>query len=347
MSLLQALFLTLFRVVTLAAILPHSPLIRTSISIHHTILTCLVTMSSLHTARIFDASSSSPIPLPLPIEKEPLSIIICPGFLLPKTCYENWQKVLKKSFPFSAVHFFETADQEDSKSSVGYKSIDVSAERLVRQLTNESNDHDEGIIILLGHSRGGAVALLAAERLKRRIERRICLLLLDPVDDEALTATSFSSSSSLSLSNVFDKEKGEEEGIGTLILSTPYGGKSRYYSSATFTSSCAPIGRNADAFYHAILQRKSLFEPPTLITFPRLGHLQLLSREGLKGQVFENSCPSSQPTEADTALYLNFAYLLVTSFAQDFYDGKAEKKKRFDDILHDGAPISLEFRVLP
>lgn len=114
-------------------------------------------------------------------------------------------------------------------------------------------------IVLVGHSRGGFLALLAAAELCRSSHRSNlrCLILFDPVDDP--------STSSLPSASLIS--------VPTAIISLPYSGESRYYH-VKYDNVCAPPGADARAFYKSLPPKL----PKLLMTIEAAGHLQLLER---------------------------------------------------------------------
>lgn len=110
----------------------------------------------------------------------------------------------------------------------------------------------------------GAVATYTAAVLGS--SRVAALVLIDPVDDSSLSTLHLLATASI---------KGAQP--PTLIISTPYGGSSRYYSSTVFDSACAPPSRGPKAFYKTLLEKKvgcAFYE------FTDIGHLQLLDDRG-------------------------------------------------------------------
>jgi len=93
---------------------------------------------------------------------------------------------------------------------------------------------------------------------------KISLILIDPVDD-VNTST---------LERLSSEAKELSRWVPTLIISTPYGGKSSYYKTF-YTSSCAPVDRSASRFFETISKLKYEHQQ-LLITFPEIGHSQIL-----------------------------------------------------------------------
>ena len=120
--------------------------------------------------------------------------------------------------------------------------------------------------LLVGHSRGGAVAALAAAAAATAAAADApapFLALLDPVD----------TADGATLRALESARRGPAR---VLLVSLPYGGYSAYYKTE-YESACAPAGRNGEAFYRAYAAAL----PPNHVlhvTVRNAGHLQLLDR---------------------------------------------------------------------
>jgi hypothetical protein len=167
----------------------------------------------------------------------------------------------------------------------GIEPVDASPESLIRDSTaivdeakrgqyySSNLDHvrkssDQRLpLLLLGHSRGGAVMALATvtfakelltsqlllrARMKKAHSKEtprllpaapLLTVLLDPVD----TPDRYVASQIL---GTLKDSKSSRWPFPMLIVSTPYGGGSAYYKTK-YDSACAPQGRNADVFYQA------------------------------------------------------------------------------------------------
>lgn len=187
-----------------------------------------------------------------------------PGFKVPRRCYERYERIIRENFNNLSFHFFE-----DSQSGSGGTDIVQSVDCLLSYI-RKSNSKD---IVLIGHSRGGAVASAAAAKLSG------CkaLILLDPVDDSTLTAINILSSTSIF--------------CPTLIFSTPFGGRSKYYKTE-YSSACAPPERSSVPFFDALR-----FSSRVLLTIPDIGHLQLIDHT--ESFSFGNVCAVG-PLELET-----------------------------------------------
>jgi len=229
------------------------------------------------------------------LNSEPTSVInttpapICyfaTGFLIDKSHYMSIAESLQsRKLCSTPVKFID-----DSNGLDGKESIQSSAEKLLGIINQDATDANRPVM-LLGHSRGGAVASYAATKLidssndaredmntlkMHSKEKRInvdSLILFDPVDDADLTTLKFIESKTVPFPPTF-------------IVSTPYGGKSKYYKDTVFASSCAPPSRSSKLFYSIIQTvaenqekgelHKQLKQHIRLNEYKDLGHLQLL-----------------------------------------------------------------------
>ena len=135
---------------------------------------------------------------------------------------------------------------------------------------DEKDAYNYPPLLLMGHSRGGAVMALAATKYLKATKKskgafssnmikahraRILLVLVDPVDSAeniVLRALHESLPSHLPQEAGTDKtnalsEENHSWPWPVLIISTPYGGYSSYYKTP-YESACAPLGRNGAAF---------------------------------------------------------------------------------------------------
>ena len=155
------------------------------------------------------------------------------------------------------------------------------SEAVVNQL---KNGHKQIPIILMGHSRGGALAALSAMKEPSRVT---AVVLLDPVDDNSMT-----------LWNSLSTRRCEGNPLPPFfIVSTPYGGRSSYYKKAIFTSACAPEGRNAAAIWSAF--RSCEQNVGLLVKFPELGHFQLFHTDISESSSFANICATNDRLSYD------------------------------------------------
>ena len=204
-------------------------------------------------------------------------IIFATGFQIPQRHYQSYAKDLASN---SMLPFFVP----DTSPTDGSESLDDSAEKLIGQISKLQRENTKSrtdSTILIGHSRGGAVAVVAASKAKIVVK---ALILIDPVDDKQGSAVH------AILSNL--------KPIPTLILSTPFGGYSSYYRKS-FASVCAPPVRGPEAFLIAFNTRNQQlgnsvnslsYEKPEILflEYENIGHLELL--DDLKGLSFGSVC---------------------------------------------------------
>mmetsp|Transcript_38190 Transcript_38190/g.38876 ORF Transcript_38190/g.38876 Transcript_38190/m.38876 type:complete len:363 (-) Transcript_38190:102-1190(-) len=148
---------------------------------------------------------------------------------------------------------------------------------------------DNSNLMLIGHSRGGAVMAMAAAELARR-EVMLPTVLIDPVDtSDYITLSSLQNithihpvDNNYTTNNTnYDIDNNEDHintsshsdtGVVlpiTLLISTPWGGRSRFYG-VNYDSACAPTNRNAHAFY-------PFYKHIIYAICPQLGHTQLVN----------------------------------------------------------------------
>ena len=196
------------------------------------------------------------------------SILFATGFQIPAKHYRSYADGLMRFLPSSSVQFVQ-----DENAIDGSETIEQSAAKLSRQMQLAAAETRD--VVLIGHSRGGAVAAFAVATTHLASPSKIsALVLLDPVDDtEKHTIEALTSSST-----VFPP---------TLIISTPFGGSSRYYKSAVFDSICSPPDRGPEIFYTALRNNRQE-NPVRYLEFKSIGHLELLDeRDDL---VFASVC---------------------------------------------------------
>ena len=242
--------------------------------LHHSIARLLLLSLAL------PAQSSTPTTSP--------HFVFCGGFLTPSTVYSSWRDKLLDHFPSSRFRFLQDPSGLQNQVSL-LQASDI--------LLTELRKSDQPTV-LLGHSRGGAVALLATIRDPSLLH---AVVLVDPVDDSDLSLIQSIS----------------EQGFQSLylpphlLISTPYGGRSSYYKKTTFTSTCAPVGRNAEALWRS-LRGHADFQG-ILLDFPELGHLQLFDGNELTS--LKNVCPSNeQLNPAQISEYKHFVYDIMLGF---------------------------------
>jgi len=207
-------------------------------------------------------------------------VVVCGGYRIPARHYAS----IVESFVaagYGAPVVVEQLDVDDGET------LGESAQRVLQRV-------GKGVVVLVGHSRGGAVALRAALSLKGRA---MSLILVDPVDDGE------SSSISLAVSSPPSALPSR-----VLIISTPYAGASAFYHQ-NYESACAPAGRNGDSFASA------LGDCAVHLTLPNTGHLEFLDFR--KDLAVSNLCGPSSKLAPETTRKLDKAVLrLLTDFAK-------------------------------
>lgn len=176
------------------------------------------------------------------------AVYISPGFKIPPRCYSDLLSV------FSDAHVVPADDRPEGD-------IESSARNLQQFLQRSSKKG----VVLVGHSRGGAVALcayLALSSTRRDLVKGV--VLIDPVDDEAHYAQ-----------GVVESYVGDTGSCNILIVATPFAGSSAYYKT-NYASVCAPEGRNADIFATALGKSRGDCSILT-VALPNIGHLFLLN----------------------------------------------------------------------
>lgn len=190
----------------------------------------------------------------------PSFCVLCTGYRIPVSCYDEMARAVSADAVFG--------DEYQTSPSLGH-----SARKLEMLVMKESLPRSS--VLLVGHSRGGAVATLASLA-SPETRKRVCgLILVDPVDDELLTVqTALLAESNYTLE------------FPIMVISTPFAGESSFYNTP-YKSVCAPDGRGPNSFFSALKLRASA--SLTLITIPSLGHLALLS-SGIKSLPIAHIC---------------------------------------------------------
>jgi pimeloyl-ACP methyl ester carboxylesterase len=244
-----------------------------------------VAFALLGASIISPSSSTSATTLP--------QVVVCGGFRIPARHYSS----IVDSFVAAGYSSPVVIEQVDDGETLG-----ESAQRALSSMVGK------GAVILIGHSRGGAVALRIAFALQ---ERAISVILLDPVDDrESSTINLAVASPSLFLPP------------RVLVISTPYAGASAFYHE-TYQSACAPAGRNGDSFAAALGDRA------VHLTMPNTGHLEILDFR--KDLAVSNLCGPSSKLAPEKTYQLDKAVLrLLPVFAQKKDKGALEELKLID-----------------
>lgn len=178
----------------------------------------------------------------------PSFCMLCTGFRIPVRCYDEMARAVSADAVFG---------DENQTLSLGHSAREL--EKLIMQKSSSERS------FLVGHSRGGAVATLAALATTETRKRVSGLILVDPVDDELRTVQT-----ALLLA-----ESNYTLEFPILVISTPFAGMMSSFYKTPYKSVCAPDGRGPNSFYSALKPRARA--SLTLVTLPSLGHLSLLS----------------------------------------------------------------------
>jgi pimeloyl-ACP methyl ester carboxylesterase len=182
--------------------------------------------------------------------------VFSPGY---KIEVQQYEKILDQIYPYSKPTVLAAPDDADST----IESLKRDAQGILNEasrlfVASKKEQDNVSSMILMGHSRGGAVAALAAaiyHNIATGNEKRdtvlsnidditplppkVLLVLLDPVD----------SSERVVLDCIGESitRKNSAWPWPVLVISTPFGGSSAYYK-VPYESACAPTTRNGDAF---------------------------------------------------------------------------------------------------
>lgn len=211
-----------------------------------------------------------------------------PGYRLDASYY----RTLEREVSAAPFRFLEGPEYTSSTSPSPH-SLKSAAVLMADEVISHSSK--EKVVMMMGHSRGAAVAALASlEVLEKEHSSPVRLILLDPVDDSELTAINSLKESSGFLERQRDR-------LSVYVMSLNYGGYSSYYKKQ-LASSCAPPGRNADSFIEAFPASVKV----TRAVFSDVGHMQILDgsgdddEEASKG-VYSSVCPRSENGDARAA----------------------------------------------
>lgn len=209
------------------------------------------------------------------------NLILCCGYLIEPSQYLPYSHTLHPhslvTVPSPATNGSSILADADTILNAAQLML-KNSERQIRKSTID--------LLLVGHSRGAAAAVAAFSSLIQSLASRnlrLRLVLLDPVDTAGLEVLR----SLDAYRQSFHSDSVVDHRI--LIISTPYGGRSSYYKTA-FTSSCAPEGRNADAFSAALGESDS--RRLSMVTLPQFGHMQFLANRA--ASPFVDTCASSE-----------------------------------------------------
>ena len=215
----------------------------------------------------------------------PAQCYFATGFMVPEKHYASLSsELIEANICKLPITFLEDGNDVRNKQDIA-----SSSSRLSTFLPRDNTEW-----ILFGHSRGAAVAAYTAAS-SGYSDKPIALILIDPVDDEYFTT----------IRHIQESEHFPR----TYIASTPFGGSSKYYKNAVFTSSCAPPMRSSPAFFKAISSRikedtaklgyhdkedtvegvsAERLSSLTLKEFENIGHLQLLNdRQGTDANQYQ------------------------------------------------------------
>eukprot|EP01036_Dinobryon_divergens_P027659 gene27659-36470_t len=238
--------------------------------------------------------------------KVKLFVALTPGYRVPRIQYESFICSLKAFITKTSPRKVDVVEFPIEDFSLDGQLIDRSyLDVLYDRFMSEGFD-DNSYLLLVGHSKGGAVLTYFLSRFSGKLNsRRTCLILFDPVDSPDNNAIREITGCRL---GTFAK---------TLIVSTPYGGRSAYYNT-NFESSCAPRGRNALVFFEAI---SAISSATVSITFPTIGHMQFLDDRKILS--IASVCASSPGIDDDKEfqrLVMNIMYnWILFSWGELFY----------------------------
>ena len=311
-SLLCITYLTAFKSTHLSMI-PQS--ISESIKIDYLLRTQSLTRAI--STFIMSNLSSSLIPTTFPC----VAILSC-GYKIAPFHYNK----LMSSLPCPASSYSILPSPVFNESSVQQDAQGI-VNQLMPLLSEQSADRSSSppLILLIGHSRGGATATLASSILthsnayKAIKPSSVLTILIDPVDSADHIATS-----SILLSTTYPSSDFPQ----TLIISTPYGGKSNYYNVA-FDSSCAPIDRNAQVFYNTMkrCQHSTLY-----IILPTVGHLQVLDQK--EKSSIASVCASNNKVKDE--IVHSYISILIQQYIHSYidYNKLTENRNVVYDTIH-------------
>jgi hypothetical protein len=241
------------------------------------------------------------------INSDTLSIFV-PGYLLNN---QNYYSSFEQDVS-SVVEDFIFVDTPSITSG----DLDDSSNELIQLIETQWATNQYQDLLLIGHSRGGAVLTMVLQKLsaahnnnKEAIPiRNVNLCLIDPVDDAALDSLQAKSIPGPTGRDVqgtvypnFATNSNNMQRLlkSVLLLSTPYGGYSKYYDTA-LASACSPKGRDSQSFYEYF---KGITNNVELVTFNALGHMQILEEGYQKIRSITQFCASNDDAVAVSAQY--------------------------------------------
>jgi hypothetical protein len=213
--------------------------------------------------------------------------LIFGGYQIPERAYASIKSSVQQTLPGSTVRFVPSFDSSLNDS-----------------IAMDTLPYKPKQSFLIGHSKGGAQALLYALNPTNRGTVK-SVMLLDPVDTSDLTV----------ISRLANETIPPE--LRILMFSTPFGGRSKYYRTA-FTSSCAPVERSADRMFKEMRTSSSgpsAFKQVILITLPDIGHLQMI--DSLEDLSFKGICAQSPELSTAAQVFVNRVIQYWISSSQD------------------------------
>lgn len=256
--------------------------------------TC-IKFSSILTSRLFPSYASS-IQIPKLQSSKRISeyshVYFVPGFLLSEKDYSEYLQFIQEIT--GCEHIVGLSGSNDGNNDLN-TDVTILTEKLLVECSS-SLDSLQPSMLLIGHSRGGSVCVLALQKLSLALSSNnlrtpeLAVILIDPVDSADLAVQQ---SLTNTIANIESSVKDHLNSISfhnlllnspILMFGMPYGGRSQYYR-VLLDSVCAPVGRNADAFYHQYISfREQLrqYNIPmhrgsiTQVGIPLAGHFQIL-----------------------------------------------------------------------
>jgi hypothetical protein len=201
-----------------------------SAKIMHSWLSIMLAVSTWQLAVVPPVAASTATS---PLSSLPALAIILPGFLLQPGQYESYADALRKA---DIPTWIQSDDATDTANDNTAAALHRDAAAVLARNTKHAS------AVLIGHSRGGAVAAIAATALNG-MKTPPLLVLLDPVDTTPPTALPLISTPTSTT-----------RPPPVLVVSLPYGGYSSFYKTY-YESACAPVLRNGDSFALALSQR--------------------------------------------------------------------------------------------
>ena len=217
---------------------------------------------------------------------ERIHCFFVPGFQLDRSYYGSIAKVAANE---ASIYFHYLDGPEHTSAGTIEDASALMVEKIRRSVAGwEKRGEDR--LVLMGHSRGAAVAALALLGMQAiSFDGNISLIQVDPVDDSRNTA--IRALHDRSNRAYLDKISSR---LSIFIMSLSYGGYSSYYKQR-LVSSCAPEGRNADSFVEALPADLRILQKE----YREVGHMQFLDRSvnSETSDMFSAVCPRSEAGE--------------------------------------------------